>query len=332
MIDNMKVIDMHTHIVPKGFIDLLGIKDFSATIKKDDKGDYISFSTGGRHPYAPCFYDMEERIKDMDEGNIDIQGISISPRLFYYEYPINIAEEVATVCNNEIYKITEDYRDRFFGIGTVPLQDTGAAVRELKRISREFGFRSVQIGTEINGKTIAEPELIPFYEVAEEENITILIHPFAYGEQKFMDKYYLNNLIGNPLYTTLAAAHLIFGGILEKFPGLKFVLCHGGGFLPYQIGRFDHGYIERKEPKTNIDKLPSFYYEKNFYFDTVLHNNKALQCLIDLAGSDRVMLGSDYPYDMADHTPYSTVRSLNLSDKDMTKIVYENTQIVFDIR
>lgn len=119
--------------------------------------------------------------------------------------------------------------------------------------------------------------------------MTILIHPFAYGKQKFMDKYYLNNFVGNPLYTTLAAAHLIFSGMLDKFPSLRIVLCHGGGFLPYQIGRFDHGFVERKEPKENINKLPSYYYKKNFYFDTVLHSDRALKCLVDLAGSEKVM-------------------------------------------
>lgn len=327
----MKVIDMHTHVVPKGFIDQLGKKDFGAMVKEDERGKYISFSTGGRHPYSPCFYDMEARIKDMDEGHIDVQGISISPRLFYYEFPIETAAEVATICNDEIQKITEKYSDHFFPIGTVPLQDTKAAVKELKRISREYGFRSIQIGTEVNGKTIAESELIPFYEAVEEEGMTVLIHPFAYGEQKFMDKYYLNNFVGNPLYTTLAAAHLIFSGILEKFPGLRFVLCHGGGFLPYQIGRFDHGFEERREPKENIDRLPSYYYEKNFYFDTVLHNDKALKFLIDLAGSEKVMLGSDYPYDMADHFPYRTVSNLNLNNNDTAKLMYENTEKIFGL-
>lgn len=331
MKNNSKVIDMHTHVVPKEFIDQLSKKDLGATIKEDENGKYISFSTGGRHPYAPCFYDMESRIRDMDDGHIDIQGLSVSPRLFYYEFPIETTAEVAALCNDGIQNIVEEHGDKFFPIGTVPLQNTEAAVKELRRISREYGFRSIQIGTEVNGKTIAEPELIPFYEAVAEEDMTILIHPFAYGEQKFMDKYYLNNFVGNPLYTTLAAAHLIFSGILDKFPTLRIVLCHGGGFLPYQIGRFDHGFKERKEPKENISKLPSYYYEKNFYFDTVLHSDKALKCLVELAGSEKVMLGSDYPYDMADHAPYKTVRGLDLKDDDLTNLLYANTEKVFGL-
>ena len=104
-----------------------------------------------------------------------------------------------------------------------------------------------------------------------------------------------------------------------------------GGFLPYQIGRFDHGFEERKEPKENINKLPSYYYKKNFYFDTVLHSDKALKCLVDLAGIERVMLGSDYPYDMADHDPYKSVCNLNLNDNDTAKLLYANTEKIFGL-
>jgi len=329
----MKTIDMHTHVVPPKFIEKIQQDErYGAKLVTNDAGKtHIAFSTGGKHPYKDVFFDMEARKKEMDKIGVDVHGLSISPRLFYYEFPLDIAKDVCMICNDSIHEMVQKDPDRFFPVGTVPLQDTDAAIEELKRIHEKYGFQSIQIGTEVNGKTIAEKSLWPFYEEVAKRNIKVIIHPFAYGEQKFMESYYLNNFIGNPLYSTLAAAHLIFSGLLEKYQNLMFVLCHGGGFLPYQIGRFDHGFLEREEPKENIQKLPSYYFSKNFCFDTICHDVSRTRALVDLVGEDVVLMGSDFPYDMADHDPYATVQALNIRKAAKEKIAFTNSVELFSL-
>lgn len=327
----MKTIDIHTHIIPREFRKIIQEdNNFDANfVKNQDKEYILSFNTCGPHPYEELFYNLDTRIKYMDSAKVDMQGISVAPRLFHYNFPIEIAKKVAVNSNDEINSIVNKYKNRFFAIGTVPLQDIETSIDELRRIKNEFGFKAIQIGAEVNGKNISDSEFFPFYQVAEQENIIIIIHPFTYGTQKFMDHYYLSNLAGNPIYTTLAASNLIFSGIFEKLPNLKIVLCHGGGFIPYQMGRLDHGYMVRKESKRNIVKKPSFYLKNNFYFDTVLHNDMALKFLINLFGSKRVMMGSDFPYDMGENNPYENVLKLGLQKEDLENIAGLNASNLF---
>jgi aminocarboxymuconate-semialdehyde decarboxylase len=321
---------MHSHVVPAAFMDeAKGAGRLGAHLKVIDGVTWIEFDTGALHPYEDVFFDMNARKREMDANRIDMQGIAVAPALLYYDFPVETAVKVAKLCNDEINKIVTNDPKRFFAVGTVPLQDAQASIEELRRVHGEYGFHSIQIGSDINGRHIATEDIFPFYAEAEKLDITILIHPFPYGEYKFLDQYYLINYIGNTVSTTIAASYLIFSGILEKYPNLRVVLCHGGGYLPYQIMRLDHGWEERPESRVNIDKKPSYYFAKNFWFDTILHDPVRTRTMIDLVGADRVMLGSDYPYDMEDHNPYQTANSLDLSERDYNKIVEGNTRKVF---
>jgi aminocarboxymuconate-semialdehyde decarboxylase len=323
----MKIIDMHTHIFPKGLLDDAK-KDGRFGVKLIDEGGkrQIVFRNGVSHPYDPVFFDMDARKAEMDRQKIDVQGISVGPHMFYYDYPADTAAAVARLCNDEIHQICQADAERFFPVGTLPLQDAAESVRELRRIHGDYGFRVIQIGTEINGEQIASDRLIPFYREAEKLGVSLIVHPFLYGEYKFLGEYYLMNYIGNTVSTTIAAAYLIFSGMLERFPGLQIALCHAGGYLPYQIGRFDHGWEERPESRLHIQEPPSSYFRKNFWFDTILHDPSRTKSLIEMVGVEKVMLGSDYPYDMADHDPYRTAVSLGLSETDFAAVVCENTR------
>jgi aminocarboxymuconate-semialdehyde decarboxylase len=325
----MKVIDFHAHIVPPIFVEKAGEAYGVYLMTKPDGSKYITFNNGDYHPYSPVFFDMEARKKELDKQKIDIQGLAIAPRLFYYDEPLPLALKAAQACNEAISEFVKSDPARFFGIGTVPLQDGGAAIVELRRIHDMYNFKSIQIGTDVAGKSIADPGLFPFWAEVEKLDMTVFLHPYFYGAQRFLGDYYLGNFIGNPLDTTIAAAHLIFGGVCEKHPKLRFVLSHGGGFLPYQIGRFDHGYIERAESKKYIDKLPSHYFKQNFYFDYILHDPLRTRALIDLVGIDKVLLGTDYPYDMADHDPLGTAQKLNLNEADYARLVEGNARKLF---
>ena len=185
---------------------------------------------------------------------------------------------------------------------------------------RVLGLRGAQIGSNIAGKNLDDPELEPVWSTAAELGAFILIHPINVAAAERLSSYYLTNLIGNPLDTTIAAACLVFGGVLERHPALKICLAHGGGFVPYQAGRFVHGWRVRTEPKRNLSESPADSLQR-FYFDTIVHSREALEFLVGSAGPARVMLGSDYPFDMGTPDGVSQVRGLSIAATDQKAIL-----------
>ena len=308
-----KAIDVHAHYLNE---KVEGVKkeysDSVPHIVRDAAGrEFQSVKGRSLTPISEQYghiYNIERRIRDMDNSGVDIQVISVPPMYMSgFDRESNIMVSMAQ--NDGIAKTLKAYPDRFVGLATVPLQDPQAAADELDRAMKQLGMKGVEIGTSVDGKNLDSSELWPFYRKAEELNAFILVHPTDVQGAERMPKYHLGNLIGNPSATSLAIASLIFGGVLEKFPRLKFCFAHAGGFAPYQRGRFEHGYQVRPECKENISKPPSEYF-KLLYFDTITHYGPALTYLIKSVGSENVLLGSDYPYDMADFEPVSSVESL----------------------
>jgi aminocarboxymuconate-semialdehyde decarboxylase len=181
----------------------------------------------------------------------------------------------------------------------------------LRHAMTGLGLRGIQIGSNIAGKNLDDPELEPVWATAAELGAFILLHPINVAGMDRLGSYYLNNLIGNPLDTTIAAACLVFGGVLERHPSLKICLAHGGGFVPYQAGRFVHGWHVRTEPKKKLPKPPTDSLQR-FYFDTIVHSKEVLEFLVGNAGADRVLLGSDYPFDMGNLDCVARVEALAL--------------------
>jgi aminocarboxymuconate-semialdehyde decarboxylase len=191
---------------------------------------------------------------------------------------------------------------RFWPLANVPMQDGPAAAKELERTVMQHGFRGAMIATNVAGANLDEPRFDPFWQKAQELRVPVVLHPFAVIGPDRLERFYLNNAIGNPTDTTIAAASLIFGGVLDRFPELQIVLMHGGGFVPYQYGRSDRAYDVRPEPKINGAGMPRDYLRR-FLFDTIVFSPRVLRYLIETVGSDRVVLGTDYPFDMGDYTP-----------------------------
>jgi len=205
------------------------------------------------------------------------------------------------------------------------------AVKELERAVKQLGLRGIEIGSHVGKRELGDEAFWPVYKALEALNVPIFIHPHHPAALDRLQDFYLNNLIGNPLDTTIAATKLIFSGVLEKYPGLKFVLAHGGGQFPFIMGRIEHGYEVRPEPKEKIHRPPREFLN-NFYFDTITHNPDALRYLIAFAGSDHVLLGSDYPYDMGDPDPVGTVSRLKgVKAADKKKILCENAVSLFGL-
>ncbi len=274
--------------------------------------------------------DIPTRICDMDRAGVDVQVLSPSPIMLYYWTDIGTGVNLSRLQNERISEICRQYASRFVGIGTVPMQDVDEAAAELERMARELDLRGVIVSSNVNGKDLDDPVFFPFFEKSESLGLFIFVHPHDTAGAERMQRFYLTNLIGNPLDTTLAATRLIFSGLLEKLPRLKICLAHGGGHLPYIMGRIHHGYAVRPECKGDIQRSPWEYFRR-LYFDTITHYPPALEYLIRTVGSEHVLMGSDYPYDMEDPAPVASVRNLSIPEADKKRILSENVARLLEI-
>jgi aminocarboxymuconate-semialdehyde decarboxylase len=244
----------------------------------------------------------DQRLADLDAMGIDLQLVMCPPPQCYYTVPVDIAAAAARMINDAIAEYVAGKPDRFIALGTVPMPDGAAAAAELERCMGAHKFKGVQILTNVAGKELSDPAFAPFWAKAEALGAVVLIHPNGFTEAQRLSRFYFNNVIGNPLETTLALHYLIFDGVLERHPGLKIIAVHGGGFLGAYSGRIDHAWGARSDARANLSKPPSSYL-KNIYFDTVVFTPIQLAALVETFGVDHVLMGTDYPYDMADYDP-----------------------------
>lgn len=295
-----KVIDVHAHMIALGGPETeKKYQDIMPYLFRDQSGrDVLMVRGQPRYLMPEQLYKTDKKIKEMDQNKVDIQVLSIMP-LFQYDLDPELGMVYSQMQNNALAKMVNGHPGRFIGLATVPLQNPKAAARELERSMKELGLKGVEISNSVNEKNLDWRDLWPFYEKAQELGAFILCHPSDAPGAERMPKYHLVNLVGFPSATTLAIASIIFGGVLEDFPRLKFCFGHAGGFAPYQRGRLDHGYQVRTECKEFIRKKPSEYF-KLLTFDTITHYPPALEYLIKTVGCDNVLLGSDSPFDMAD--------------------------------
>lgn len=283
---------------------------------------------------GPKLCDIDVRLRDMNRMGIDVQAVSPAPAQYYYYAEPDFGLELARGINNRIAGIAAAHPDRFVGIGTVPLQNAAMATRELVRCVKKLDMRGIEIGTNVNGIDLADKRLglDKFFAKAEELGVMVFLHPMGFTHADRMTDYYFNNLIGNPLESTLAVAHLIFGGVLDRFPKLKFCVAHGGGYMAHAHARMDHGWKVRPDAQTVIRKKPSSYLKK-FYFDTVTFDTELLAALVRQFGASRVMMGSDYPFDMGDENPVKLVQSVEqLTETEREKILGGNAARLLGIR
>lgn len=319
-------IDVHCHYTPRDCLNLTDSagKKIGPWVVKDASGQEILEVDGlrlgaiGRHMYDP-----EIRLKDMDKIGLDIQAISAAPFNFFYNLDADASLKLSQKHNDGVAQLVKAYPSRFVGMATVPMQDASKAVGELERAVNKLGMKALEINSNINGKNLDEPEFLPVYEKAQALGIPIVVHPhYVIGAER-LRRYYLTNLIGNPVDTTVAIASVIFSGMMEKLPKLNWVFVHAGGAAPFIKGRWDHAYHNGVVVKFNIPKPPTEYF-KSLYLDTIAHSQPALTYLINTQGADHVVLGSDYPFDMADPNPVSTVRKQGLPASDEAKIMGQN--------
>jgi aminocarboxymuconate-semialdehyde decarboxylase len=249
---------------------------------------------------------VEQRLADMDRMGVDMQAISTSPMQYYYGLDIDLGRQASRTVNQRLAEIVASHPDRFVGLGTVPLQAPEIAVAELEYCMKTLGFRGLEIGTNVSGTELSDSRFEGFFARAEELNAIIFLHPSGFTEPQRLKQHFLTNVIGNPLDTTVALAHIVFGGVLERHPGLKFVAAHGGGYMGHYPARMDHAYKVRPECHDHITRPPS-YYMKKIYYDTMVFSHEQLEHLVNLWGAGHVVIGTDYPYDMGYYKPVDFV-------------------------
>jgi aminocarboxymuconate-semialdehyde decarboxylase len=325
-----RTIDVHAHILSEETIRLLQREAPKVAPKLNEMDDqfgtldvagsvYRHFPRGG--------WDLQRRLADMAASKVDMQVLSVSPQTFLYAQPPALATAFARIQNEQLARQVKARPDRFLAIATLPMQAPKLAADELVHAIRVLGLSGAQIGSNVAGRNLDDPELEPVWATAAELDAFILVHPINVAGMDRLSSYYLNNLIGNPLDTTIAAASLVFGGVLERYPALKICLAHGGGFVPYQAGRFVHGWHVRTEPKRTLRKPPTESLAR-FCYDTIVHSKGALEFLVGTAGADRVLLGSDYPFDMGMPDGVLQVRSLSIPAAQQAAILGGRAQVL----
>ncbi len=260
---------------------------------------------------APKLMGIEERIKDMDKMGVDIQAISPAPYHYFYFTEHDRGASLARDVNEGIASLVAAHPDRFVGLGSVPLQNPELAVQELEYAVKTLGLRGVEINTNVNGKNLTDPSLglEKFFAKANELGTVIFLHPMGFTQGERLTNHYFNNVIGNPLDTTIAVSHLIFDGVVARNPKIKFIAAHGGGYIAHYWARMDHAWRARKDCRTVIKRAPSTYLEK-FYFDSITFDPMMLKHLIDRFGAEHVLMGTDYPYDMGEDDPRGLIAAV----------------------
>ncbi|HLC27047.1 MAG TPA: amidohydrolase family protein [bacterium] len=269
--------------------------------------------------------DLEQRRKEMARQGVDAQWLTPTISLAGYDLDPRPGAAWSRMVNQTTAEALKG-QSGFWGAATVPLQDGRRAAQELEH-ALGLGLKGAIIGTHAAGKSLDDADLETFWAAAAATRAPILIHPFGIAHGTRLDRYHMKNLVGNPADTTVSAGQIIFAGICDRYPDLKVLLVHGGGFFPYQAGRWDRGFQVRKEAQISLRRPPSDAL-RWFYYDTVTHSSQALRFLANIAGADRIALGTDYPYDMGDPDPIRTIHGANLSNAEQVQIK-ERTALSF---
>ncbi|HEU4320517.1 MAG TPA: amidohydrolase family protein [Acidimicrobiia bacterium] len=277
----------------------------------------------------PMYTDPAVRLADMDAMGIDRQLVALTPFHYFYWADIDLAARVAALQNEAIAETVASNPGRLTGVGTLPLAHPYLAVAEVSRIV-DLGFPAVEIGADVNGEDLDDPALDPVWAALEEAGLVVILHPAGFTEAKRLTDYYLVNVIGMPLSTTLAVTRMILGGVFERHPGLRMVLVHGGGFLPFYWARTDHAFRHRPEMRGHIDRLPSEYLS-DMWFDLTVFDPSMVEQLVARFGADRLLIGTDYPFDMGETDPLALLAAANVSDVDRLAIAGENAARLFNL-
>jgi aminocarboxymuconate-semialdehyde decarboxylase len=318
----MRTVDIHAHWYPPEWIRVFekdGAKEGAAIERRD--GKYFLKVKHITNAFDERFVVVSERIAEMDKRGIDVHCLSLTTPMVYWASP-GLAAAMSQAFNDAAAAAHQKYPQRLIGMAMVPMQNPADALKELERAAKLPGMKGLYLATNVNGEELDEKKFWDVYAKCEELGWPIFLHPVDTIGQDRTKKYYLKNLCGNPYDTGVAVAHLIFGGVMDRFPKLEVNLPHAGGTFPWLVGRWEHGRTVRPELKHM--KNPVGSYLKRFTYDTIGHDDRINAALVKLVGADRVTLGSDYCFDMGLDDPLATVKRLGLPKADTEAIAGGN--------
>jgi aminocarboxymuconate-semialdehyde decarboxylase len=321
----VKVIDIHSHV------EVPAAAEIAAPLFKVEydprmvtqPAESTRYNRELRATQVDKFVSIEARMSDMDLQGVDMQVLSIAPPQYYYWMDSEVGPRTSAAENDRIAEMAAGRPDRFAGVATLPMNHPEQAAIELERAHRRLGMNGFEINADVNGGDLDDRRFDPVWAKASELDMLVILHPHGWTEPRRMDDYYLINLVCMPLASTVAVARMILGGVFHRFPELKMLVVHGGGYLPFYFGRTDHGYRIRPEAQRHIPELPSLYLHR-LYFDTTVFRPEEVEYLVKEFGADRVLLGTDYPFDMGPTDPLGFLAQARLSDADRNLIVGGN--------
>ncbi|MET1531937.1 amidohydrolase family protein [Burkholderia sola] len=318
-----RAIDIHAHYYPESFCDLVGGegKRFGGAFACDDTTFTFRTPAGGLGPLPMKFIDVDVRLEDMDASGVDVQALSLSvPMAYWGDRSFNA--KLARTWNTAASRVHQRHPARFVVLATLPMLDATDAIDELERASALPGVRGVYMGTNIDNRDLDDPRFAPVFARIEQLGLPVFLHPQQTVGGARLGDFYLSNLLGNPFDTAIAASHLILGGVLDRHPALHVTLPHAGGALPILVGRLDAGWTVRPETR-RLAQQPSSYLRR-FSYDTVSHSGPVLNFLIENVGIDRLVLGSDYCFDMGYAQPVRFLDRLDLPDDQRALVLGGN--------
>lgn len=325
----MKKIDIHTHIMPEklpNWFEKFGYGEFIHLEHDAAKPCCARMIKGNqffREIESNC-WEPKERLKEMKDTDVHVQVLSTIPVLFNYWAKPEHGLETSRFLNDHICQCVEHHPEHFIGLGTVPMQDPDLAIREMERVVKELKLPGIEIGSNVNQKNLGEPQWDAFWEAAQELNCSLFIHPWEMMGEDDMKKYWLPWLVGMPAETSRAICSLIFAGVLEKYPRLRFAFAHGGGSFPATVGRVEHGFRVRPD-LCAIDnpKSPRDYLGK-FWVDSLVHDKDSFRLLQTVIGDDKICCGSDYPFPLGEHRPGELIESMDIPVEIKAKMLANN--------
>ncbi|PDP87275.1 amidohydrolase [Glycomyces fuscus] len=272
--------------------------------------------------------EVRARLADMDAAGVDVQLVSPSPSHYHYWAEPALAERAHGLANEGVAEHCSRAPDRLLGLGLVPLQHPGLAVALLDH-ALSLGLRGVEISSHAPGRELSDPAYEPLWERAAATGAVLFLHPFGCTLDERLDRWYLSNIVGQPAENAVALSHLVFSGVLDRHPGLRVVAAHGGGYLPTHLGRADHGWRVRPDARGCAD--PPSSYLRRMWFDSLVHDPAVLRHLVEAVGSDRVLLGSDHPFDMGADAPVAALRAAGLDPGALARIGGGNAAALLDL-